>query len=262
MALLLTGKPLYLRRLIKALLYTPMALFDAIRIPFRAAQPSIEFTVEADPPSVYYNFRVRPERLEDFKRYLGLPPNLPLTRVRCVAGEDADYLLTLNVYRVSGVTNGVRAEYSTYIADEGGTPRYMVVEARDHSGSMDPINIMTKPSLVSQVRDSETMITTVESNEGKQFNASASQAAFDSAPHVCIHGEWMEANDFIYWRNGVRDRCYYDAGMANPRVRSLQPASVTITDDTHWAEYLEPLPKHVLVYENAMHFMIVPWENL
>ena len=83
-------KPLYLRRLIKAVLYTPMTLFDALRIPFRAAQPSIEFTVEADPPSVYYNFRVRDECLEDFKCYLDLPPNLPLARIRCLEGEDAD----------------------------------------------------------------------------------------------------------------------------------------------------------------------------
>jgi hypothetical protein len=45
-------------------------------------------------------------------------------------------------------------------------------------------------------------------------------------------------------------------------VRALNPASVEITDDTHWAEYLEPMPKHVLVYESTMHFVIVPWENL
>jgi hypothetical protein len=262
MALLLKGKPLFIRRLIKALLYTPMTLFQAVKIPFRAAQPSIEFTVEADPPSVYYNFRVREERLEDFKRYLDLPGNLPLTRMHCLQDEEADYLLTVNVYRVSGVTNGVRAEISTYITDEGGIPRYMVVEARDHSGSMDPINILTRASLVQQERSDEGLFTAVESNDGKQFTARAERAAFDAAPHVAIHGEWVEANDLIYWRNGIRDRCYYDAGMANPSVLALDPASVTITDDTHWAEYLEPVPKHVLVYENAMHFMIVPWENL
>jgi hypothetical protein len=262
MALLLKGKPLFVRRLIKALLYTPMALFDTLRIPFRAAQPRIEFTVEADPPSVYYNFRVKNDRLEDFKRYLGLPDNLPLSPMRCVDGEEADYLLTLNVYRVSGVTNGVRAEFSTYIADEAGIPRYMVVEARDHNGSMDPINILTRPSLVQQKRDSDAMVTVVESDDKALFKASARQAVFDAAPYIRIHGEWMEANDFIYWRNGVRDRCYYEAGMANPRVRALNPASVEITDVTHWAEYLEPMPKHVLVYESTMHFVIVPWENL
>jgi hypothetical protein len=262
MALLLRGKPLFVRRLIKALLYTPMALFDSVRIPFRAAQPRIEFTVEDDPPSVYYNFRVRTDRLEDFKRYLDLPDNLPLSPIRCVDGEDADYLLTLNVYRVSGVTNGIRAEFSTYITDEAGTPRYMVVEARDHSGSMDPINIMTKPSRVEQMRNGDGMDTVVESNEQGLFTAHAQQAIFDAAPYVRIHGEWVEANDFIYWRNGVRDRCYYDAGMANPRVRALDPASIDISDRTHWAEFLEERPKHVLVYESAMHFVIVPWENL
>lgn len=262
MTLLLRGKPRFVRRLIKGLLYTPMALFDAVRIPFRWAQPRIEFTVEADPPSVYYNFRVKSERLEDFQRYLDLPANLPLTGIRCLEGEEPDVLLTLNVYRVSGVTNGVRAEFSTYIADEEGVPRYMVVEARDHEGSMDPIDIITRPSRVEQKRDGDGMITVVASKDDALFQASAAPAVFDTAPQVTIHGEWMEANDFIYWRNGIRDRCYYDAGMANPRVRALDPASVELSDDTHWAEFLEPLPKHVLVYENAMHFVIVPWENL
>jgi hypothetical protein len=262
MSLLLKGKPLFVRRLIKALLYTPMALFDAIRIPFRRAQPKVAFTVEADPPSVYYNFRVKDERLEEFKRYLQLPSNLPLTPIRCVDGEEADYILTLNVYRVSGVTNGVRAEFSTYIADEAGVPRYMVVEARDHEGSMDPINILTKPTRVEQVRNEEAMTTVVESDEQALFQAKADQQVFDAADLVTLHGDWIAANDFIYWRNGVRDRCYYDAGMANPRVRALDPAAIELSDETHWAEFLEPMPKHVLVYENAMHFMIVPWENL
>ena len=262
MPLLLKGKPLFIRRLVKASLYTPMALFDALRIPFRRAQPRIEFTVEADPPSVYYNFLVKKRRLKGFERYLDLPGNLKLTPIRCVEGEEAEFLLTLNVYRVSGVTNGIRAEFSTYVADEAGIPRYMVVEARDHSGSMDPINIITMASTVEHKRDSEGMVTVLESNDKVLFQASAKQAVFDAAPYVSIHGEWVEANDFIYWRNGVRDRCYYDAGMANPRVRSLDPVSVELNDGTHWAEFLEPIPKHVLVYENAMHFMIVPWENL
>jgi hypothetical protein len=262
MKLLLKDKPLLIHRFIKALLYTPLALFDAVRIPFRRAQPRIEFTVEADPPSVYYNFRVKADRLDDFKRYLDLPNDLALTPIRCVAGEEADFLLTLNVYRVSGITNGIRAEFSTYIADSAGIPRYMVVEARDHEGSMDPINIITRPSRVEHHRDSEAMVTVLESNDKALFQATAPQAVFDAAPYITIHGEWVEANDFIYWRNGVRDRCYYDAGMANPRVRALDPAAVALTDATHWAEFLEPLPKHVLVYENAMHFVIVPWENL
>jgi hypothetical protein len=208
MALLLGGKPLFVRRLIKALLYTPLSLFDALRIPFRGAQPKVEFTVEADPPSVYYNYRVKTERLADFKAYLGLPANLPLTPIRCLQDEEADYIFTLNVYRVSGITNGVRAEFSTYISDEDGVPRYMVVEARDHEGSMDPINIMTKPSRVEQSRDASGMTTILESDNGALFQARAEQAAFDAAGYAALHGDWIAANDFIYWRNGVRDRCY------------------------------------------------------
>ena len=258
----LHGRALFYRRLTKGLLYTPLAVFNALRIPFRKAQPNVEFTVEADPPSVYYNFRVKRGRLKAFKKYLDLPTGLQLTPISCVQGEESDILLTLNVYRVSGITNGVRAEFSTYITDEEGIPRYMVVEARDHEGSMDPINIVTTPSRVEQRRDADGMVSVVESNRGALFTARAEQALFEEAPYVAIDGEWIEANDFIYWRNGIRDRCYYDGGMANPDVRALDPALVEVVDNTHWAKFLEPTPKHVLVYENAIHFMILPWENL
>ena len=262
MALQLPIKPKLVRRAIKAMLYTPLTLANGLRIPFGRSQPRIEFTVEADPPSVYFNFVVREDRLDDFVDYLDLPSNLPLAPVSCVKGEEADYLLTLNVYRVSGITNGIRAEFSTYIEDEEGVPRYMVVEARDHTGSMDPINIFTRASRVEHQHDDDGMTTVVASNGGALFEASAGQAAFDAAPLANIHPEWMQANDFIYWRNGIRDRCYYDAGMANPQVRQLDPAQVQVNDDTHWAEFLEPEPKHVLAYENPIHFVIVPWENL
>ena len=229
---------------------------------FCEGQPRIEFTVEADPPSVYYNFRVREERLEEFKQYLDLPGNLPLAPIRCVEGEQADYLLTVNVYRVSGISNGVRAEFSTYISDDAGIPRYMVVEARDHNGSMDPIDVITRPSRVEHQRKDNGLLTELESNDGALFRARVTQQELESAPIAEIHGEWMEANDFIYWRNGIRDRCYYDAGMANPRVKAVAPAAVEVVDETHWAGFLEPQPKHVLVYDNPMHFIIVPWENL
>ena len=94
--------------------------------------------------------------------------------------------------------------FSTYIADEAGVPRYMVVEARDHEGSMDPINILTKPTRVEQVRNTEAMTTVVESNDQALFQARANQQVFDAADLVALHGDWIAANDFIYWRNGVR----------------------------------------------------------
>ena len=58
--------------------------------------------------------------------------------------EEADYLLTLNVYEVTGIAVGIRAEWSTYITDNNGVPRYMVVEAQSSEYSMDPIDIITK----------------------------------------------------------------------------------------------------------------------
>lgn len=222
----------------------------------------MEFTVEADPPSVYYNYRVKVEQLEAFRRHLALPQNFELSPIRCLENESADYFLTLNVYRVSGLANGIRAEWSTYVHDADGTPRYMVVEARDHTGSIDPIDVFTFPTQVEQFVDVDGLHTTVESANKRCFRASCEQSSLDNAEQVQISPEWIEANDYIYWRNGICDRVYYDAGLANAKTRLIDVETVRITDDTEWAQFLEDKPKHIVLFEGAIGFMISPWVNI
>ena len=72
----------------------------------------------------------------------------------------------------------------------------------------------------------------------------------------------MAANDYIYWRNGICDRAFYDAGLAQPRALLLPGAVATIDDQTHWAQFLEPQPKHIIHFQNAIDFVIQPWANL
>ena len=82
------------------------------------------------------------------------------------------------------------------------------------------------------------------------------------APLVGPASEWIEANDYIYWRNGICDRTYYDASLFNARVHSVPPEDVTIGDNTHWARFVEPRPRHVLRFDGALEFMISPWFNV
>ena len=248
------------RRILKRLLYSTLTLRDAFMILLGKVQPTIAFTVEEQPCSVYFNFRIRPDRKDAFSRYINLANGLELASIRCLEGEEPDLLLTLNVYRVSGLVSGLRAEWSTYIRDAEGKPRYMVVEARCGSGSMDPVNLFTQPDRVEHVMTANSVDTLVASNEGDLFRSGFVIA--DDDPSVAVHQEWIIANDTIYWRNGIYDRTYYDASMIDAPVRSIPLKSVTIRDLTHWAPFLEPEPKHVLKYEGPLHFMINPWVNI
>jgi len=104
------------------------------------------------------------------------------------------------------------------------------------------------------------LVSAVASEEGKLFESSVH---LDEAhPLVGPASEWIEANDYIYWRNGICDRTYYDASLFNARVHSVPPEDVTIGDNTHWARFIEPRPRHVLRFDGALEFMISPWFNV
>ena len=248
------------RRWLKRILYSQLALRDAFLILIGRVQPNIAFTVEADPASVYFNFRVRPDCADAFARYINLAPGLTLSPIRCLQDDEPELLLTLNIYEVSGIVSGLRAEWSTYIVDAQGAPRYMVVEARCAKGSLHPVELFTHPGRVEHRTTAPKIDSLVASSEDALFRSSLTQR--DDHPYVQVSNEWIIANDNIYWRNGIYDRTYYDANMIAAPVRSIPGMDVDIEDQTHWAQFLEPAPKHVLKYEGPLHFMITPWANI
>ena len=109
-----------LRVAIKRFLYSQLYLRDFFLLMFGRSKPLVQFKVEATPPSVYFNFELDPERVPGLQQEFDIP--YPLAPIRCVAGEEPFYCLTLNIYRVSGWARGIRAEWSMYIEDpEGNT---------------------------------------------------------------------------------------------------------------------------------------------
>jgi hypothetical protein len=252
------------RRILKRALYFFYTLQHAFLVLFGKAQPNIAFTVEANPSSVYFNFRIKPECREAFARYINLADdradNLALSPIQCLVDEEPDFLLTLNIYEVSGIVSGLRAEWSTYISDAEGVPRYMVVEARCERGSLDPVELFTQPGRVEHTMTADAIESLVVSNDEALFRATC--RLDEEQPFARIATEWVVANDNIYWRNGIYDRTYYDANMIDAPVRHIPVQSVSIDDQTHWAQFIEPEPRHVLKYEGPLHFMIIPWYNV
>jgi hypothetical protein len=241
-------------------MYAQLAIRDAFMILIGRENPNLRFTVLADPPSVYINYPVRQDMAREFADYVNLADGFCLVPIRCLENDEPTLMLTLNIYEVSGLVRGPRAEWSTYIADSDGKPRYMVLEARAAAGSLDPVNFFTRPDRVEHALSQGRLVSTVASGEGKLFESSV---PLDKAqPLVKPASEWIEANDYIYWRNGICDRTYYDAGLFNARVHSVPPEDAAIVDATHWARFVEPGPKHVLWFDGALEFMISPWFNV
>jgi len=251
-----------LRRTLKRFIYSQLYLRESLMIFFGKSAPLVLFNVESDPPSIYLNFRIRPERLELLAERLDLPDGLVLTPVRCIDGEEPFHAITLNAYRVSGLVNGVRAEWSVYVRDAAGVPRYLVVEAQSNVGSMDPVHIVTRAGRMEHELVGESLRTRITCENEGEFALEARLPAAHVRETLRAAPEWIEANDLIYWRNGICDRTFYDAALANTPLWRVPTGDLEIRDGSGWAEYVEPEPLHALLLSKRVQLAMSPWWNV
>jgi hypothetical protein len=247
------------RSILKRFLYSQMVVFSGFRIAIGKEQPLVQFKVEMDPPSVYWVYRIKPAEIDNLVQKLRIPPNLSLCPIRCLDTDEPSYYLAVNAYRVSGLVNGIRAEWSVFVRDATNTPRYMIVDARSSNTSMDPVNIITKASTVVHKREGS-MINTQIGEGDTAFNSTITLP--DHLPSVHSSAEWVSANDYIYWGNGICDRTFYNAGLANTKQSLLSSKDAALKDGTFWAQFVLPDPVHILILNNAIEFVVSPWENV
>jgi hypothetical protein len=250
------------RQGLKRLLYSQLSLRSALHVARGSEAPLQSFTVENDPPSLYFNFRLDDEKLQAFARRFVLPRGLTLTPIRCLEGAQARYVLTLNVYRVSGLVNALRAEWSTYVCDAAGKPRYLILEARSSRPSLDPVALFTRAHAVVHVLSNGRLDSTISATEGV-FRASVPTPDARTMERVTISREWVEANDYIYWLNGVADRVFYGGSLVNPRVVSIAVSHADVRDDTFFGQFVAAeAPIEIVAFLDPIELVISPWHNL
>jgi hypothetical protein len=259
---------------IKKTEYGAQAQAEAVGVANGTQTPVIEFTVNKSPNSIFVNYIVPDAQAAAFEAYLDLPSAFSLAKVKILESDAAaHYWLSLNVYRVSGITNGLRAEWSTYVDDGSGAPKFMIVRARAADGSIDPIGPLAYPEPFSHAVGADNVIrTSMNATEVTDTGAtllpdhlySSEIALPDPADRVEVTPtrEWAAANDLIYWTNGVNDRTFYNSTAHSAPMISVDLADVTLDDDTEWMPYVDPTPAHVLVYLDRLEFVISPWWNV
>jgi len=254
------------RRALRRFLYAQLALRQALMVALGREAPLVRFTVEADPPSVYWVFRLRPDVIDSLPERLSLPPGFASTPLRALPDDEPAHLLTLNVYRVSGITNGLRAEWSIYVADpQTGVPRYLVIDPRSSTRSMDPVDVFTAASRVEHEVTGDELVTHLGDDPSAFTSRITLHPDHHALPSVACAPEWVSANDRIYWGNGICDRTFYDAGLAQPsmvRVADEAAGADRIDDHSPWADLVEAEPAHVLVFREAIEFIVSPWDNI
>jgi hypothetical protein len=254
--------------------YGKLAEEEAIRIGYGTAQPAVEFTVEDSPPSIFVNWAIPDDRAADFADAVDLPPGFSLAKVKILETDPvAKYWVSLNIYRVSGLTTGLRAEWSTYVDDGGDAPRFMIVRARAAEGSLDPIGPLAPPEPFSHTVDAGgTIVTSMKKTvlqngvpvltSDPYFSSTIGLPAPAERNFVVPAREWVAANDFIYWLNGVNDRVFHNSTSNNAPLISVDLGDVTLDDDSEFAQFVDPAPDHVLAYLGEIQFVISPWWNV
>jgi len=259
----LTGFDLFKYRVIKRLLYSMASVTQALLVILGKLKPVIPFIITDDPPSIYYNFRVRPDKVDALEKYLNLPRGFSLTKLQYLEDqEEPMYCMTVNAYHVSGGASGCRVEMSAYIETPEGKKRFRCVEARSSTRTLEPVGSIV-PSTCVKYSNKEGVITTdTKTNDSLNFKASFTMPDKESAQVAYASKEWITSNDEIYWRTGVYDRCFYNSRFAFGKMYSIPPESVSIENSTQWSTFLEPVPEFVVIYADKIEFLIVPWSNL
>lgn len=247
------------RSFLKRFMYSQFAVISGFKIAIGKGQPLMQFTVEKDPPSIYWAFRILPAEIERLQEALGMPPFLSLCPVKCLETDEPAYLMVINAYRVSGLAKGIRAEWSVFVREADGPAHYMVIDARSSQRSVDPIDIITPATTVVHEKIGSAIRTQI--GDGDEAFHSTVELPAD-APIAKTSAEWLTANDYVYWPNGVRDRTFYAAGLSDAQQLHIGPEHCAIRDGSFWSQFVQPEPAHVFVLNNAIEFVISPWENI
>jgi hypothetical protein len=254
--------------------YGSQAQIEAGGVAAGTIHPTVEFSVATSPPSIFVNYEIPDAQAAAFAAFIGLPPGFSMKKTKIIETDPVDrYWLSLNIYLVSGITSGLRAEWSTYVDDGSGKPRFMIVRARAADGSIDPIGPLAYPEPFGHNLAGDVITTAMNKfvlgpddipqwTPDPLFNSTVDLPAVIDRNYVTPDREWAAANDFIYWMNGVSDRTFYNSKAHSAQLISIDLADVTIFDDTEWTPYIKPIPEHVLVYLDEFEFVIAPWWNI
>lgn len=257
------------RMFLKALVHGMDAVDYAEGVFHGGNVPWMNFDVGGDPNSIFINFEFENEEQIRAFEANELPEGFRLAPLRILDTDEPTYFLVLNVYNSSGgLVEGARAEWSVFVEDPvDGHPRFLVVQAAAENVSADPVNLLTAPEPVSHVfRDGDIVsYVGVEDPEGgDERHYFSSRIVWPQDPEVRVGfaREFVAANDFIYWGHGVADRVLYNASVHNREAVLIPESQITLADDSRWAGYVAPLPKHAYVYLNPLEIVISPWWNL
>jgi hypothetical protein len=184
-----------------------------------------------------------------------------LTPIALLRGEEPKYYMSLNFYSVviAGVVN-YRSEWSTYVRRTGDPkPRFMVLQVQSSADTADPMS----PGFINPATDVDYTLgggSIVAATP--DFRAELQLPAPGSADPKRASYAWAEANDYLYYPNGVADTALYNGMLTDAALVSINPGTATINNTSMWAGFVSAQPSHVVYFSKPLEFAFTPYFNL
>jgi len=258
LALALSPEEIAARLEIKRNVFGGLSFQRAEQIAAGQAEPLFAFEAR---DSFFVNWEIPACNVAEFEQQLHLPAGFHLAKIRILEGERPAYYLSLNMYEVTIDVPSIRAEWSVYVTKGNDpAPRFMIVEAQSSTASFDPVLGPAPAADIIYERDENHVQATVHA-PGTHFELS-----FDKPRRSQRGGrgslQWAMANDFIYWTNGVADKAAYNGTLTQARMSSVRARDLEMVDETRWARFVSPKPRHVLLFNAPIELTVSPWANL
>jgi hypothetical protein len=211
---------------------------------------------------LYLNWEIPAGKVPQLESVLQLRERgFRIAPIEIVRGEKPKPYLSLNAYSttIAGVVT-YRTEWSTYVVKSPDPrPRYMVIEVQSSEDGADP----TAPGFLKPATDVRYTIADRQVRvSNPDVQVSFSLPAAGAAKTVGVGRPWAQANDALYWLNGVADTALYNGGLTAASPSSVDPAGVAVQNASPWAAFVGDSPTNVLLFPQPLEFAFTPYVNL
>lgn len=225
---------------------------------------------------LYFNWEIPAANVSLMEAALGLESKgFRLVPIEIIGGESPKYYLSLNFYSVliAGVVN-YRSEWSVYVATQNDPkPRYMVIEVLSSEAAADPTYIAPPPDTFLRpgtdvsyyIDESRVEVSNPDFHAAFSFLPGTGRAnpARPAMGKIVQPGQpWAEANDALYYLNGIADTALYNRNLTEAQLLSINPNSVQLGNSSPWAAFIGEKPENVLLYLQPLELAFTPYFNL
>lgn len=259
---------------------------------------NIPLTIEPD--SIYLNFKLTPEYSSYLDKYIEkFNENLSTVPVCLFPEEEASKYLSVNIYNCSspaflnGNKQTLRCELNTYIKDKS-TDKYgtLILDYLSNDLSMDPINFFKFPPthadgmvvynvihehpyhphhpyylnhpINKKTNDIyQKKIIHIDCRSKKDNIKLSFKMCVDKIKEVTIttSKELVNFSDYIYYKNGIYDKLYYDDTLVNAKIKSPNPIEEKELLFVYKDLFFEKIDS-IFYFENKINFVGSMWENI